>query len=103
MPLRKCIYCHRMSAKLTRHIQTRLKDVQRVKDALVMKKERRTIEFQKIQREEIRLCNEREASKKHPVFLGEQKQKKYKNLLNAVHVWPFYRKGFLVYIKRVAG
>ena len=68
-----------------------------------MKKERRIIEFQKIRREGICLYNEREASKKHPVFQGEQKQRKYRNLLNAVHVWPFYRVGFLVYTKRVAG
>ena len=67
-----------MSRKLTRHVKTRHKDVQRVKDALVMKKERRIIEFQKIRREGIRLYNEREASKKHPVFQGERKQRKYK-------------------------
>ena len=75
-PLRKCIYCHKMSRKLTRHIKTWHKDVQRVKNALLMKRERRIIECQKIRREGIRLYNEREASKKHPVFQGERKQRK---------------------------
>ena len=69
-----------MSRKLTRHIKTRHKDVQRVKGALLMKKERRIIEIQKIRREGICLYNEREASKKHPVFQGERKQGKYKKL-----------------------
>ena len=86
-----------MSRKLTRYIQTRHKDAQRVKDALVKKKEHRIMEFQKIRREGVR--NEKEASKKHPVFQGERKQGKYTKLIQCC----FYREGFLVYTKRVAG
>ena len=83
-----------MSRKLTRHVKTRHKDVQRVKDALVMKKERRIIEFQKIRREGIRLYNEREASKKHPVFQGERKQRKYKKLTQCSACLAFLSRRF---------
>ena len=84
-----------MSRKLTRHIQTRHKDVQRVKDALVMKKEHRIIEFQKIRGEGICLYNERETSKKHPVFQGERKQRKHKKLTQCSACLAFLLRRFL--------
>ena len=83
-----------MSRKLTRHIKTRHKDVQRVKNALLMKRERRIIEFQKIRREGIRLYNEREASKKHPVFQGERKPRKYKKLTQCSACLAFLSRRF---------
>ena len=79
---------------MTRHIQTRHKDIQRVKDALVMKKERRIIEFQKIRREGMRLYNEKEGSKKHPVSQGERKQGKYKKLTQCSACLAFLWKTF---------
>ena len=93
-PLRKFIYCYKMSRNLTRHMKTRHKDVQRVKGALLMKKERRIIEFQKIRREGIRLYNEREVSKKHPVFQGERKQGKYKKLTQCSAYLAFLSRRF---------
>ena len=59
-----------------------------------MKKERRIIEFQKIRREGIRLYNEREASKKHPVFQGERKQRKYKKLTQCSACLAFLSRRF---------
>ena len=102
-PLRKCIYCHKMSSKLTRHIKTQHKDVQRVKDALLMKKESTIIEFQKIRRERSGCIIKEKLQRNILCFKENGNRECIKNLLNAVHVSPFYEESFLVYTKRVAG
>ena len=90
-----------MSRRLTRHIKTRHKDVQRVKGALLMKKECRII---------------RRFDEKGSAYIMKEKPQRNilcskvngnrestKSLLNAVRVWSFYQECFLVYTNRVAG
>ena len=83
-----------MSIKLTRHFETGHKDVEVVKDALLIKKEFRIIEFKKIRQEGICLYNERKASQKNPVFQGEWKQRKYKKLTQCSACLAFLSRWF---------
>lgn len=70
-----------MFPKLSRHIRTVHKSNTRVKQVMGLPRQNRIAAFQKIRREGIVLYNKEEAKKDIPIYQGERKRRKYKQLL----------------------
>lgn len=93
-PNRYCIFCNKMSRKLTRHITLVHKNIPRVKLALRMKKRDRIRQFQIFKREGINTYNRNEAKKSSPCYQGERKRNKYMELLHCRNCDSFISKRF---------
>lgn len=93
-PQRLCIFCGKMFEKLQRHIRAVHKSVNRVANALKLRRIPRLRSFQQIRREGIIKYNKKEAMKENPVFQVERKRRKYMASLLCTTCSAFISKRF---------
>ena len=96
-----CVFCKKMSPKLTRHIKLCHKDTPRIKNALKLNKKSMQNEFLKIRREGIVMYNRTEAANDKPNFQGERVRKKYFELKKCSCCNAFISKRFFANHRKI--
>lgn len=99
-PHRYCIFCQKLSSKLSRHIAKCHKDHERVKNALKMEKRKRIDAFEAMKKEGIVKYNQIEAKKESPKFQGQRMLRKYTDRYKCSVCNAFVSKRFFSYHKR---